>query len=368
MSYTNFLKNVLKSNFGRLTFPYKLTYAVTYRCNYKCKTCNIWQRDSRGELSFDEIKRFFQKSNAFNWVDLTGGEVWLRKDFVDICEVVLKECKNLIMFHFPTNAYMTDKIVAGVEAIMKMKPPRLVISCSTDGDEVVNDYVRGITGGWRRQIETYKRLHAIPGVQVFLGMTISSYNADHYKKAFEAAKAECPWLKPTDFHLNIAHESAHYYGNVGAAIRGDEDMEKIIGQVKEYRRLRGYPRHPIEIIERRYLKHVERYLRTGVTPMRCHALRASCFIDPYGGVYPCTMYDAKFANLRDHGFDLKAVWETQDARRLQKEIWDYDCPHCWTPCEAYQSIFGNFFTSRLTPVGTEAVHGKEPAPTAFPNK
>lgn len=367
MPYLDFLKNILSANLKRPAFPFKLTYAVTYRCNYRCRTCNIWQIDSKGELTFDEIAEFFRKSNRFNWIDLTGGEVWLRKDFVDIVEVILKECRNLVMLHFPTNGYMTDQIVRGVESIMKLKPPRLVITCSTDGDEGVNDYVRGIKGGWRRQIETYKRLHAMPGVQVYLGMTLSSYNVEEYDRAFEAAKAECPWLKPTDFHMNVAHESSHYYDNVGSAIRG-EDIEKTIAQVKRYRDLRGLPHHPIEIIERRYLKHVESYLRTGVTPIRCHAMRASCFIDPYGGVYPCTMYDAKVASLRDHDFDLRSIWEGGTATGLQKEIWDFDCPQCWTPCEAYQSIFCNFLTGRKTPRGVKVTHGKDAAPSAFTGK
>ena len=85
------------------------------------------------------------------------------------------------------------------------------------------------------------------------------------------------------------------------------------------------------------------YLESGKTPMRCHALRSSCFIDSWGHVYPCTIYDRKVGSLRDVDFDLARIWESDEARQLQKEIWNYDCPQCWTPCEAYQSILGNFF-------------------------
>lgn len=348
-SYLNLSKNILRSNFGRLAFPYKLTFAITYRCNYRCRICNIWKRAPAEELTLDEFERFFRKSNGFNWIDFTGGEVWLRKDFTGIIEAAIRNCRNLLMLHFPTNGYMTDQIVKGVESIMKMNPPRLVVSCSTDGDEAVNDYVRGVKGGWKRQIETFKRLRAIPGVQVFLSMTLSSYNADQYEKAFEAAKKECPWLKPTDFHMNIAHESAHYYGNAGTGVL-EKNNRDVIEQVKRYMALRGYPRNPIEVVEWRYLKNVEKYLSAGVTPMRCHALRSSCFIDPFGDVYPCAMYDAKVASLREHDYDLQAVWDTQRARILQEGIWEYKCPQCWTPCEAYQSIFGNLLGNRDTPL------------------
>lgn len=350
ISYIDFAKNIIKSNFGRLRFPYKLTYAVTYRCNYKCKTCNIWKYDSKNELTLDEIKEFFKVSNKFNWIDLTGGEVWLRKDFVEIVETVINQCKNLILLHFPTNAYMTKQIIDGVKQIMKMRPPRLMITCSMDGDEALNDDIRGIKGGWQRQIETYKQLREISGVHVFLGMTLSSYNSGQYGKAFEAAKKECPWLKPTDFHMNIAHESPHYYGNSGNGVVC-ADTVSIIRQVHEYKNLRGHSIGPTGYLESRYLNNVDSYLEKGITPMKCHALHSSCFIDPYGDVYPCAMYDAKVASLRDCDFDLKSIWESEKAKKLQSEIWQYKCSQCWTPCEAYQSIFGNLLGTRSTPDG-----------------
>jgi len=346
-AYLNLLKNILSSNFIRLSFPYKLTFAITYKCNYRCKTCNIWQRKPKNEITFDEITEFFRRSNKFNWIDFTGGEVWLRKDFVQIIEVALKYCRNLIMLHFPTNGYMTDLIVRGVESIVKMNPRKLIISVSVDGDEKANDFVRGIKGGWRRQIETYKRLHTIPGVQVFLGMTLSIYNMDQYNKSFAAAKEECPWLTPNDFHLNIAHKSSHYYGNEDNSIL-PKDVTQLINQMIEYGRLRNKVYNPISYIERQYLRHVKKYLTANLTPMRCHALYSSCFVDPYGDVYPCAMYSTKVAGLREYKFDLQSIWNNPHAIRLQHDIWKYKCPQCWTPCEAYQSILGNLLCHRYT--------------------
>jgi len=112
-AYLDLTKHIISSNFTRLAFPYKLTFCITYWCNYRCKTCNIWQRKPKDELTLDEIKKFFEKSNRFNWIDFTGGEVWLRKDFIDIVESALLHCKNLVMVHFPTNGFMTEQIAKG---------------------------------------------------------------------------------------------------------------------------------------------------------------------------------------------------------------------------------------------------------------
>jgi MoaA/NifB/PqqE/SkfB family radical SAM enzyme len=338
--YLNLTKNILTSNVTRLAFPYKLTYAITYWCNYKCKTCNIWQKRPTNELTLSEIEKFFKKSNQFSWIDLTGGEVFLRKDFLSIVEVILSACKNLIVLHFPTNGYFTDKIITCVETIMAYDPEKLIITISMDGDEEINDNVRGIKGGWKRQIETFKQLHSIDGVNVVLGMTLSFFNADKFERTFEAAQKECEWLTYEDFHLNIAHVSDHYYSNEDLDL-SKVDREVLISEVNKYMKLRGIRLNPVSFLEREYLRRVEQYLRSGKTPMRCHSLNSSFFLDPFGNVFPCGMYNKVIGNIRDHDYDIGVIWHSDNCKKVQKEIWDYKCPQCWTPCEAYQSILGN---------------------------
>ena len=119
-SYAALAKNCLRANVTHLDFPMKLTFCITYWCNYRCETCNIWKMKPTDELRLEEIERFFTKSNRFSWVDLTGGEVTLRKDFVGVAEAVIRNCKNLLMLHFPTNGYLSDTIVENTKAIAKM--------------------------------------------------------------------------------------------------------------------------------------------------------------------------------------------------------------------------------------------------------
>jgi MoaA/NifB/PqqE/SkfB family radical SAM enzyme len=132
--YVALASRAARANTGRLAFPMKLTFAITYWCNYKCTTCNIWKMKPKDELTIDEIRSFFQKSNRFSWVDLTGGEISLRKDFVDIAEAVLTSCKSLLMLHYPTNGYLTDQVVAYTTEIAKMRPETLINTLSTDGE------------------------------------------------------------------------------------------------------------------------------------------------------------------------------------------------------------------------------------------
>jgi len=340
--YSFLLRNIIASNYHRLEFPYKLTFSVTDKCNSRCKTCRIWQRTPRDELRIEEIQEFFKKSNQFSWIDLTGGEISLRDGFLEIVDIILSECKDLCLLHFPTNGLLTNKIVSIVESIMKLKPPKLILTVSMDGDEELNDFIRGIPGGWKRQLDTFRALHSIAGVQTVLGMTLCSFNYDKFEMVFKAVKQECPWISYKDFHINVAHSSDHYYDNKDLEIN-QMPVDVVVGEVKQYMNYRGRPMTPVSFLEREYLKRVESYLRSGRTPIHCQALSSSCFLDPVGNIFPCGMYDVVVGNLRDYGYDLRKIWQSDLCRKTQKDIWKFKCPQCWTPCEAYQSILGNIF-------------------------
>jgi radical SAM protein with 4Fe4S-binding SPASM domain len=336
---------LLRSTAGRPAAPLKVNFCLTYWCQYRCKTCNIWQRKPTDELTTDEVITFVRENPRITWADLTGGEIFLRPDVDAILGAVVTGWRRLAILHFATNGFLTDRIVRSVEAIAGRGPATTIITVSLDGDEKTNDEIRGIQGGFRRQIETFKALRRIPGVTVVLGVTLSSHNAGRFLETVEACAREVPGLNARDVHLNVAQVSGHYYGNEGASgIR--PDPERIRDELRVYRRISGRPRSAAHLLESAYLHFMDRFLRTNVTPMPCHALRASCFIDPWGVVYPCISYSRPIGRLRETGMRLDPIWNAPEARQLQREIWDGQCPQCWTACEAYQSILGNALAGR----------------------
>ena len=338
-------RNILRSNFGRLDFPYKLTFPITDRCNSKCLMCGIWKRKPKNELTLEEIRKFFANSNRFSWIDLTGGEVFMREDFFEIVETILRECRNLFLLHFPTNGLLTDRIVTNVHKIQKLKTCKIIITVSMDGYEELNDEIRGVPGGWKKQMETFIQLYEIPGVHVVLGMTLSPYNYNGFRETFTAAKGIFPKLKYKDFHVNIAHVSNHYYNNQQLQENYFPGQE-VATEIAQYMKYRGLPLSPVGFLEWQYLRRVKDFMLSRKTPLRCHAMHSSCFLDPQGNVYPCAMYGSNMGNLRDHNYDIAEIWHSDRCKKIQTEIWNFNCPQCWTPCEAYQSIFGNLFAHR----------------------
>ncbi len=341
--------------------PLKLNLCLTYWCQYKCKTCNIWQRKPTDELTTEEIVRLVRENPHINWVDLTGGEIFLRRDIDAIFEAIVTGWSRLAILHFPTNGFQTDRIVQSVERIAGRGPARTIVTVSVDGDAALNDEIRGIKGGFRRQMETFTALRRIPGIITALGMTLSAHNLGQFERTFAACARECPDLTVDDLHVNVAQQSSHYYGNTGsAAVTPDRTAARA--DIRRYRKLRGRARSPQQWLENAYLKHLDRFLETGRTPMPCHALRASCFIDPWGVVYPCITYSRPIGRLRDTGMRLDPIWNNAETTRVQQEIWKGQCPQCWTACEAYQSILGNSLSFRRAQSPRE-IRTEGPAPT-----
>ncbi len=328
-----------RANVAPLQHPLKVNFCVTYWCQYRCKTCNVWQRKPVDELTTDELMRFIEKNRNVGWLDLTGGEIFLRPDIQEIFDAVLRSWPHLAILHFPTNGFLTDTIVKSAERLARATEVRTIVTVSLDGDEGMNDEIRGIRGGYRRQLETFRALRRMPRIQAALGVTLSRHNAGHLAEILEACRRDIPGLRPEEVHINVAQISAHYYGNAGEDVRAPEALlEADIATFEAAAPIRFSLQ---SWVERRYVKHLRTYLRGGTTPMPCHALRSSCFIDPWGTVYPCITYTRPIGRLRDTDMDLAPIWQADATRAIQSEIWDGQCPQCWTACEAYQSILGN---------------------------
>jgi len=87
------------------------------------------------------------------------------------------------------------------------------------------------------------------------------------------------------------------------------------------------------------------YLSSKKMPVKCQALSASLFMNPYGDIYPCSIYDKKVANIRDFNYDLKKIWNVKNViADIRNGILNNKCAGCWTPCEAYPAILGSPLT------------------------
>lgn len=337
----------LASNLGELRLPFRCTWILTWKCNLRCAMCGIWRRPPAPVLTLSEIDRFLAGAGFLSWVNLSGGEIFLRPDLEEILELLDRRCPSLYLLNFPTNGSQPDLIEGTVARMLEQRGfPKVLMTVSLDGPPDVHDSIRGKPGAWKAAVETFSRLRRQRSGRygVFLGMTLQAGNRGLHAATLAAVDREIGGITTGDVHLNVAQNSAHYYGNErlpGARIdvAMQHEMQSELAAI-----LAGHsPKRldPVDWLERRYQALAADFLKTGRTPVPCQALNASFFLDPTGAVYPCSMFDKPIGNLREAGFDLRALWAGSGRRALRDEIRNESCPHCWTPCEAYQSLLGS---------------------------
>jgi len=346
---------ILGANLRSPALPYKVTFVATYHCNFRCEMCNIWQKKSVNEMTPDEVALFFERWPQFRWVHLTGGELFMRRDLDDLVAAIQRSCRSLFLLNFPTTGWFGDKTVSLVERTLARGVGRLMVTISIDGPKALHEEMRGLPGSWDRAIETFRRLRGIrrSNFQTVAGMTLLAKNADQVDATIDAIRARIPDFKRTELHLNIGHESGHYFDNLGQAL--SPDHARVIRAIEDHRTKNGSGLHPVHFLENRYQALVQSYYRTGRSPLPCSALSTSCFIDAYWNLFACSIWDAKIGNLRESAFDLGALWDSPQRRSRRRDVVEENCPHCWTPCEAYPTLLGNLARA----VTTRGSAGKE---------
>lgn len=336
-AYAGLAGRVLRSRFGAPR-PFKVTWMLTDRCDCRCEGCRIWERAKRPEPAPAEIERVLAAAPSVRWVNLTGGEPFLRDDVAEVGAAVARALPGLVVLDLPTTGQRTEAILEAVERLLRLGLPRLLLTVSVEGPPELHDRQRGRPGAFERATATFRALRRLARgargrLGVWLGMTLHAQNADRVLETLAAACAPGDPVGWADLHVNVYTVSGHYYQNADAALRPPEGLDDLL---RHLRRARGRWGRPEDWIEGAYLARVPEYLRTGRSPLPCQALRASVFIDTRGDVHPCTVYGRVLGNVRAD--PLYAILEGAEARAARAVVARDACPGCWSPCEAFPTI------------------------------
>ncbi|VVB77121.1 Coenzyme PQQ synthesis protein E [uncultured archaeon] len=337
----------LRSNFAQLKRPYKLTFAVTYKCQSRCLMCNIWKTKPENELTLQEIREFARKNTGFRWIELTGGEPFLRNDIVDIVKAFREACKGLYIITIPINSLCdSDMLERKIGQILDAGVPRLSITLSLDGYRELHDRLRGVPGNFDRVMNMARKLKEIQtrrkNLFFVFGYTMSKYNEGMLERTYESVRKELPHVTCDDFHVNLGQSSEMYYRNTDASI--NPERAEIAGELGWLIKKRRFQIGAIPLIEGVFLKKLVDYVSTGKLPMKSRCLDASLFIDNQGNVFPSIMWNRKIGNIRDSGGDLSKMWHGGEAESVRKDVREGREPTAWTACEAYQAIVGNVWS------------------------
>jgi len=328
--------------------PFKLNFAVTYRCNFKCKTCNIWKiyynqpELEKEELKLGEIETLFEKSNFLRWISFTGGEPFLRHDLFQILKSAYENCKNLTIVNIPTNGFYTKKIVKiSKKFLNKTSLPLFLVAISCDGIEKIHNSIKN-KNSWKRAIRTFKKLSKLQkfhsNFHVTLEYTLSKLNERFFP--LDIQELGKVGIDINKVHINIFQNSKFFYHNAFTRLSVNSSSIDKINVFRKMRKGKDF----LTIFTNYYLKILSKNLKNNNYPFKyCFAGKSSVFLDPYGNVYPCIIFNKKMGNVRNFDYDLSKILESKKAITIKKMIQNNKCPKCFTPCELYQSMLLNPF-------------------------
>jgi AdoMet-dependent heme synthase len=275
-----------------LGIPLSVHLDVTYRCNERCIHCYL-DHDDHGEMSTAEIKDLLTQLSEAGvfFLTISGGEVLMRRDLFDILEFARGLLFNVKL---KTNGVMIREPQA--KRLRELGIEEIQISVYSHRSEV-HDAITKLPGSLKRTIEAIRFLRA-HSLKVTIANVLMSANMSDYQGVIALAKeldvtyTVDPTITPkmdgdrSILHLHIEDSALH-------DVLHDPNL---VGDLEEFC---ATPPAPDDDIMEGY---------------PCSAGHTSCYISPYGDVYPCVAFPLPSGNVRRQKF--LDIW--RDSAELKK--------------------------------------------------
>ena len=267
-----------------LGIPLSVHLDVTYRCNERCVHCYL-DHDDKGEMTTAEIKNVLDQlaeAGVFFLV-LSGGEVFMRRDFLQIVEHARKLLFNVKV---KTNGVMIQEREA--RRLRELGVEQVQLSVYSHRPEV-HDAITKLPGSLKRTIESIRFLTS-QGLKVTMSNVLMTVNRGDQAGTHALAKklgvaytldpTVTPKLDGDTSILNLRVEEENLdalFANPG-----------LVGDVEEFCKA------PAPVDE----DVLEGY--------SCSAGHTACYNSPYGDVFPCVQFPLPTGNVRGQTF--QDIW------------------------------------------------------------
>jgi radical SAM protein with 4Fe4S-binding SPASM domain len=287
-------------------------------------------------LTFEDIKKIAESINKTLFLSITGGEAFMRDDIEEIIKLFTMK-KKIYRYEIPTSGFNTDMIIEKTKNILEDNPNiPFRVDISLDGNEKIHDQIRNIKDGFKNAVNTIKELNKLKNKFSYFDVgvitTISHYNqniVEEISEIIESIHSDGEWM------VNITR------GNARDSISNDINYENYFRaqEIIKARIAKGtYKGHSGHFtarwlsaknsVRRNVIKNIleNKYKGGG-----CSAGSVGGVIYPDGSVYPCELLNDSFGNLKDYGFNLKLLWNSEKADEIRNNIQDTYCK-CTQEC------------------------------------
>jgi AdoMet-dependent heme synthase len=277
--------------------PLSVQLDLTYRCNERCVHCYLDHED-HGEMTTAEIKHLLDEmADAGVFIlTLSGGEIFLRKDFFEILEYARFERQFCVKLK--TNALMIREREAarirdiGVESIQ--------ISIYSHNPEV-HDAITLVPGSLKRSLDAARFLKS-QGLRVIFANVLMLQNLQDYQGVRALAEelgVECT-LDPTITPMMDGDRSVLSLGIKQEALRQVFRDQALVGDVDEFCTIAA----PAD--------------ENALSALPCSAGHTACYVSPYGDLFPCVQFPFLTGNVRKERF--LDIWRYSDRMNEVRSI------------------------------------------------
>lgn len=293
--------------------PTDMCIITTYRCPMQCKMCNIWQ--SPTEKSKELTPQELEILPNVNFINLTGGEPFVREDLDEIVEVCFRKSPRVVI---STSGWFEDRVIA-----LAQKYPKIGIRISIEGLSCKNDELRGRQGGFDRGLRTLLTLREMGLKDIGFGCTVSNSNSEDMLSLYQLSKA----LK-LEFATAAFHNSYYFHKDDNLIT----EKEKVCGNFARLVEMQLKENHPKSWFRAFFNMGLINYIEGNRRMLPCEAGMVNFFVEPYGDVYPCNGLEEKYwkksmGNIRRvKHFD--EIWLSEQAEEVRSLV--RQCPkNCW---------------------------------------
>lgn len=293
--------------------PTDVSIITTYRCQMRCKMCDIWEYPSnrKTEITPEELEIL----PPLKFVNVTGGEPFLRCDLDEIVEVAFSKAPRVVI---STSGWHVDRIAAMAE-----KFPNIGIRVSIEGLSQTNDELRGRPGGFDRGLKTLLTLKNMGIKDIGFGITVSNRNSEDMIQLFDLSKS-----LEMEFATAAFHNSYYFHKDDNTITNKDE----VISNFHELIERLMKENHPKSWFRAFFNMGLINYIRDGKRMLPCEAGTANFFVDPVGDIYPCNGLEERYwkecmGSIRNVS-SFEELWFSDQAQKVRDQV--RNCPkNCW---------------------------------------
>lgn len=295
---------------------YNVMFEITYRCNQKCAHCyaiSCKGNESKEEISTRKIKELINVLYEMNAFVLTfsGGEPFMRKDFLEIFEYARK--KDFVCNIFTNAILITDDMI---EEIANLYPRSIQVSIYSARPEL-HDGITQLKGSWNKMISTLEKLH---NKEILLGIK---------SPPMKSTVKYCSGMKQLAKHFDASLQM-----DLMITAKNDGDLEPLELRVENEEEIKKVISDPeIDGYYKEY-KRDEKIRDKDPEGIICGAGTEGFCINPYGVVNICTALQYPIGDVNKQS--IRNIWNhSQALKDFRKLKWEdvRDCKGC--PIDKY---------------------------------